>query len=182
MVYRFTVISNEVEDFVREIKIDAEASFHDLHQAILSACHYADDTPVSFSICNHRWEQEKEILPEDTGSFRPDEDVYLMKDTRLNELLEDEKQRLVYVFDPVGNRMLFMELTEIAFGKTLERAVCSRSRGEAPRQSMDWEELPEKEAAGQSEDLGEDFYGSGIPDQEEFDPESFEISEGNPYS
>lgn len=27
MVYRFTIISNEVEDFIREIKIDAEATF-----------------------------------------------------------------------------------------------------------------------------------------------------------
>ena len=39
MVYRFTIISNEVEDFIREIKIDAEATFYDLHQAILSSCH-----------------------------------------------------------------------------------------------------------------------------------------------
>ena len=30
MVYRFTIISNEVEDFIREIKIDAEATFYDL--------------------------------------------------------------------------------------------------------------------------------------------------------
>ena len=28
MVYRFTIISNEVEDFIREIKIDAEATFY----------------------------------------------------------------------------------------------------------------------------------------------------------
>lgn len=49
MVYRFTIISNEVEDFIREIKIDAEATFYDLHQAILSSCHYADNVPTSFS-------------------------------------------------------------------------------------------------------------------------------------
>ena len=36
MVYRFTLISNEADDFVREIKIDAEASFYDLHKAILA--------------------------------------------------------------------------------------------------------------------------------------------------
>lgn len=48
MVYRFTIISNEVEDFIREIKIDAEATFYDLHQAILFSCHYADNVPTSF--------------------------------------------------------------------------------------------------------------------------------------
>ena len=55
MVYRFTIISNEVEDFIREIKIDAEATFYDLHQAILSSCHYADNVPTSFFICNQEW-------------------------------------------------------------------------------------------------------------------------------
>ena len=29
MVYRFTLISDEVEDFIREIKIDSEATFND---------------------------------------------------------------------------------------------------------------------------------------------------------
>ena len=115
MVYRFTIISNEVEDFIREIKIDAEATFYDLHQAILSSCHYADNVPTSFFICNQEWEQEQEILLEDMGTSRSDEDLYLMKKTRLNELLEDEKQRMVYVFDPLDNRMFFIELTEISF-------------------------------------------------------------------
>jgi len=35
MVYRFTIISDEVDDFVREIQIDSEATFQDLHEAIL---------------------------------------------------------------------------------------------------------------------------------------------------
>ena len=37
MVYRFTLISDEVDDFIREIKIDSEATFHDFHEAILKA-------------------------------------------------------------------------------------------------------------------------------------------------
>ena len=159
MVYRFTIISNEVEDFIREIKIDAEATFYDLHQAILSSCHYADNVPTSFFICNQEWEQEQEILLEDMGTSRSDEDLYLMKKTRLNELLEDEKQRMVYVFDPLDNRMFFIELTEISFGKTQEQPVCSRSHGEAPQQSMDLEEFLNKETTKPSEDLNEDFYG-----------------------
>ena len=149
MVYRFTIISNEVEDFIREIKIDAEATFYDLHQAILSSCHYADNVPTSFFICNQEWEQEQ--------------------------------QRMVYVFDPLDNRMFFIELTEISFRKTQEQPVCSRSHGEAPQQSMGLEEFLNKETTKPSEDLNEDFYGSESFDTEEFDPEGFEISEGNPY-
>lgn len=180
MVYRFTVISNEVEDFIREIEIDAEASFYDLHRAILYSCRYADNAPASFFICNREWEQGQEVLLEDMGTSRSDEDLYLMRGTRLNELIEDEKQRMVYVFDPSGNRMFFMELTEISFGKTQEQPLCSRSRGEAPRQSMDFEKIVDKETTKPSEGSNEEFYGSESFDMEEFDPEGFEISDGYP--
>ena len=43
MIYRFTLISDEVDDFIREIKIDSEATFFDLHEAILKAAGYKDD-------------------------------------------------------------------------------------------------------------------------------------------
>ncbi|MCD8317805.1 MAG: plasmid pRiA4b ORF-3 family protein [Paraprevotella sp.] len=184
MIYRFTLISNEVEDFVREIKIDAEATFYDFHKAILSSCHYEDNQITSFFICNEEWEQTQEILLEDMGTSPADEDLYLMKKTRLSELLEDEKQRLVYVFDPLDNRMFFIELTEISFGKVQAQPVCSRSHGEAPQQTLDVEEFlnKNKENTKPTEDLNEDFYGSESFDNEEFDPEGFEISDGNPYS
>lgn len=182
MVYRFIVISNEVDDFIREIKIDADASFYELHQIILSSCHYTDNQPTSFFICNEEWEQEQEILLEDMGTSRSDEDLYLMEKTRLNELIEDEKQRLVYVFDPLDNRMFFIELAEICFGQTQEHPVCSREHGDAPQQSMELEEFLNKEITKPAEDLNEDFYGSTSFDDEEFDPEGFEISEGNPYT
>lgn len=182
MTYRFTLISNETDEFVREIMIDAEASFHDLHRAILSSCRYADNVPASFFICNRDWEQEREIVLEDMGTSRADEDVYLMRDTRIDELIEDEKQRMVYVFDPLANRMFFIELTEIGFGKRLAEPACVRSCGEPPQQSVDPEEFVSKESSNLTEDLNEEFYGSESFDTEDFDPEGFEISEGNPYA
>ena len=41
MIYRFTIISDEVDDFVREIQIDPEATFFDFHEAILKSVGYA---------------------------------------------------------------------------------------------------------------------------------------------
>ena len=37
MIYRFTLISDEVDDFVREIQIDPEATFYDFHEAIVKS-------------------------------------------------------------------------------------------------------------------------------------------------
>ena len=73
MIYRFTIISDEVDDFVREIQIDPEATFFDLHEAILKAANYTNDQMTSFFICDDDWEKEKEITLEE--SF----EIYLMR-------------------------------------------------------------------------------------------------------
>ena len=61
MIYRFTIISDEVDDFVREILIDSEATFFELLQAILEAAKYKDDQMTSFFICDEDWEKEQEF-------------------------------------------------------------------------------------------------------------------------
>ena len=61
MVYRFTIISDEVDDFIREIQIDSEATFFELHEAILKAAKYNDDQLTSFFTCDEDWEKEQEI-------------------------------------------------------------------------------------------------------------------------
>ena len=43
MIYRFTLISDEVDDFVREIQIDPEATFYDFHEAIVKSVGYTND-------------------------------------------------------------------------------------------------------------------------------------------
>lgn len=181
MLYRFTVISSEVEDFAREIKIDSDATFLDFHKIILDSCQYEDNQVTSFFICDDEWEPTQEVVLEDMGTSLSEDELFVMKDTRLSELIEDEGQRLAYVFDPLSERMFFIELTEIAYRQTLEQPVCSRQRGEAPVQSLGIDEFITKEPAKSADDMNEDFYGSEGFEDEEFDPEGFEISEGNPY-
>lgn len=179
MIFRFTLISDEVEDFIREFKIDADATFYDLHQIILKSCQYQNDQITSFFLCNEDWEKEQEVVLEDMGTSSSDEDLYVMRNTLLSELLEEEKQRMIYVFDPLDGRVFFMELTEIIFGEQLEEPVCSRQHGEAPLQYPDPElesTQPVTEAKGKM-DMDEDFYGDDSFDSEEFDPEGFDVTE-----
>lgn len=175
MVYRFTIISDEVDNFIREIKIDSEATFFDFHTAILKSAGYKDDPMTSFFLCDEDWEKEKEVTLEDMGSSS-DEDCWLMKETRLSELIEDEKQRLLYVFDPLADRVFFIELTEIIPGQYLENAICSRQKGEAPKQIVDFDEVMNTSG---SLDLDENFYGDQDFDMEEFDPEGFEMGDSS---
>lgn len=180
MVFTFTVVSDEVDNFVREIKIDGDATFQDLHKIILESCNYTDDQMTSFFICSEEWEKEQEITLEDMGTNGSDEDTYVMRDTRLSELLEDEGQRLIYYFDPMADRCFFMELTVVEYSKNLKTAKVNRQKGEAPVQLIDFEEA--MKSMGGSLDLDENFFGSEDFSEDEFDPEGFEITDGDPYA
>ena len=70
MVYRFLLLSDEVEDFKREIQIDSEATFLDLHNAILDSVGYTKDQMTSFFICEDDWSKTTEItlMEMDTSS------------------------------------------------------------------------------------------------------------------
>ena len=174
MIYRFTIISDEVDDLVREIQIDPEATFFDLHEAILKAANYTNDQMTSFFICDDDWEKEKEITLEEMDN-NPEMDSWIMKETRLNELIEDEKQKLLYVFDYMTERCFFIELSEIITGKEIKGAKCTKKSGEAPKQTVDFEEMA---AGGGSLDLDENFYGDQDFDMEDFDDEGFDVNDG----
>ncbi len=181
MIYRFTIISDEVEDFLREIQIDPEATFYDFHEAIIQSVGYTDDQMTSFFICDEDWEKEKEITLEEMDD-NPEIDSWVMRDTPISELVEDEKQKLLYVFDYMTERCFFIELTEIITGKSIKAPKCTQKSGDAPKQTVDFEEMV---ATGGSLDLGEDFYGDQEYDMDEFDRDGFsgfdEGGGGNPY-
>ena len=49
MVYKFLILSDEVDHFAREIEIDSEATFLELNDAILESVGYTKDQLTSFS-------------------------------------------------------------------------------------------------------------------------------------
>ena len=133
MIYRFTIISDEVDDFLREIQIDPDATFFDFHEAILKSANYTDDQMTSFFICDDDWEKEKEVTLEEMDN-NPEIDSWVMKDTSISELIEDEKQKLLYVFDYMTERCFFIELSEIITGQNIAGAKCTKSVGNTPKQ------------------------------------------------
>ena len=82
----------------------------------------------SFFICDDDWSKNTEItlVEMDTSS---EVDNYIMEDTRLEELLEDEHQKLLFVFDYMTERCFFIELSEIITGKENERRQMHQESG-----------------------------------------------------
>lgn len=168
MVYKFTLLSDEVDNFVRIITIDSEATFFDLHTAILDSVQYEKNQMTSFFLCADNWEKEQEITLVEMESSS-EYDNLVMENTKLDELLTDENQKLLYVFDMMSDRVFFMEMTDIIPRKFLDKAVCERAEGEAPIQIMADEGL----IVAPKNTLDENFYGDEEYELDELDEEGF---------
>lgn len=177
MIFTFRIVSDEVDNFKREIKIDGTATFLDLKNAICDCVGYDKGQMSSFFLCDRNWDKEKEITYEDMGSDA-DQDVWLMDESVLSDFIDDEGQRLLYVFDYITDRAFFIEMTEIVTGRSLKDPVCSLSLGHAPQETVDLDEfdakIDAKQAAITATDLDEDFYGDQDYNADEFDAEGFD--------
>ncbi len=180
MIFNFRIVSDEVENFKREIKIDADATFLDLKNAICDSVDYDKNEMSSFFLCSDNWEKEKEVTMEDMGTDSA-QDVYLMEDTVLSDMIDDEGQRMIFTFDYMTDRSFFMEMKELIPGKNLKDPVCTLSLGKAPSQNVDLMEFEAKTdakaksaAQAAAEDMDEDFYGSDSFNDDEFDIAGFD--------
>jgi len=170
MVYRFKLVSDEVSNFAREIEVDAESTFLQLRNAILDSVDYHKNDMNSFFLCDDDWSRHEEITLEDMGSAS-DQDIWIMADTPISELVEDEGQKLIFVFDYLTERSFFMDLKEVIPGKTLSEPICTFKKGKAPSQAIDLDEFDRKidqtAASTLGDDLDLDFYGDSQYNEEE---------------
>ena len=170
MIFKFLILSDEAADFKREIKIDADDTFFDFYKAILKHTGFSDKEMASFFLCDDKWHKQQEItlMEMETSS---DEDSFVMEDCTLSDYLEDEKQKLMFVFDYLTERALYIELSEIIMGKTLKAPVCTLSEGDAPQQTVDIEEII---ATATTLDVSEAFFGDDTFDIDELDRDGFD--------
>lgn len=190
MLYRIKFISEEVDGFVREIKIDSEASFLDLHKAILQACSYPDDQLTSFYVCDDEWRRKEQITREDMGVGESDQDIFVMEETPLSDFVDDEGQHFEFVFDPFSDRSFSLDVVEEIPGEHLSAPLLVRSKGKAPKQikALDGDLLRASGAkkglplAGFEEEDDSFLFDEGaVYNDDELDLEGFEISDGRPY-
>ena len=164
MVYRFLLLSDETDDFKREIQINSQATFLDFHEEILKCTGYDTNQLYSFFTCGDDWSKQTEItlIEMDTSS---EEDCYVMENTVLEDLIEEEHQKLLYIFDQLNERVFFIELREIITGKNLKEPVCTKSAGSAPKQIVDFD-ITTNDI---SSDLDEVFYGDDAYNAEDLE-------------
>ena len=178
MIFNFKLVSDEVDHFKREIQIDASSTFLDLKKAICNSVGYDNNKLSSFVLCDDNWEKEKEITSEDMGT-EPDQEIWLMDESVLGDFIEDEGQKMLFVFDYITERAFFMEMNRMITGKTRMGPVVSLSVGQAPAEFLE-EDIFDNKADTKSavpdvrNDFDEDFYGSDGYNDDELDGQGFD--------
>lgn len=178
MIFNFRIVSDEVDNFRRDIQIDADATFLDLRNAIYDSVGYDKNQLCSFFLCDDNWEKHREITLEDMG-LDSSEDAYLMDETILSDEIEDEGQRLILTYDYMMDRSFFIEMKSSETGKNLMEPLCTRSMGNPPSQMVEISELDSKIDAKLAskatvDDFDEEFYGSDQFNEDEFDEAGFD--------
>ena len=134
MVYSLRILGTGKGMFYRDFEIKATQTFYDFHIAIQDELGYDKKQMASFFLANNKWEKGLEInifdMTEDTHT-----PVIIMDRTQLCELLSEEKQRLLYVFDFFSDRAFYIELVNIfSPGKNREYPCCTGGTGDPPPQ------------------------------------------------
>jgi hypothetical protein len=175
MVYQFRIISDEVKDFAREILLRGDHSFLEFHQCLQENLGYDPNQLASFFLTNHDWEKELQITLIDMMDEET-EKVITMEEAFLDDHVNKEEQRMLYVFDFFSERSFFIELTDVyenVDSKALPKITFAH--GDPPPQidlgldtlSMDDIESEEDEPYGlDDDDLSEGFNFSDSDDFE----------------
>ena len=170
MIYKFVIVSDEADNFKLQIAIDSTATFMQLRNIILDSAGYGKDQMYSFYICDDEWSKQKEVTCMDMGT-ESDEDIWIMDDTQLDELLEDEGQRMKFVFDYMTERFFKVKLKEVIPGKTLHDPLCESKIGNPPTENVDISEfitIPKIPDASNIDPIDKsEFYGDEEYDQDE---------------
>ena len=142
MIFKFSLVSDEVANFKREIQIDGDATFFDLHKIIMECSGYGETEITAFYVCDDWWGKKEQItlIEIETDS---DVDSFVMEEETLSDWLDEEKQKLMFMFDYHGERAFYMELSEMILGKYLSEPICSKKQGTPPPQFLEEEEEEE---------------------------------------
>ncbi len=129
--YKFKVFYDEVEDFVRDVDVLANTNFEDFHHFLYQCLGLQGNEFAAFSICDQKWNKQKEITLMDTSE--EDEDVespeyeeedsfstksrlpkFVMKDAILKDFITDPHQHILYEYDFMDPKTFYIEFQKVA--------------------------------------------------------------------
>ena len=121
----------------------------DFHKSIITSFCFSNNEIASFYLSDNQWNQGEEIS---LFSFE-DQDNKLMSDILINDVINNQNNKLIYVYDFLHMWTFLIELIEVAEGiKGIDYPNIIFSKGEIP------EKAPEKKFESEKREIvdGED--------------------------
>jgi hypothetical protein len=113
MIYRFRVIldNDTEEDIFRDIEIRKTDTLEDFHNAITQAFGFDGTEMASFYLSDEEWNQGEEISLFDLGEGM--NSSRLMTETILADEFDEDKTKMIYIYDFFNMWTFYVELGEI---------------------------------------------------------------------
>ena len=150
MIFRFRMLSDENDNFVRDFEVESSNTLLDLHDFIIKMLRY-DQCMASFFTADDRWERLQEYTYMDMDGGMGDGGNGMpqpMATARLEDVLTHLHDRLIYIFDPFTQRAYYIELIE---GKEPEKGM------EYPRLQFAHAQAPDQYDPDENEESGSIF-------------------------
>ena len=113
MIYKLRIILDTEQDVIREIAIHQDNSLEDLHNAITNAFGFDGTEMASFYTTDDNWNQGEEIPLFDMSESG---DALTMQHILLSEIIDQERSKLIYVYDFFSMWSFFVELVDLLEG------------------------------------------------------------------
>lgn len=168
MIFQFRMLSDEDDNFYRDYAVPYDMTLLDLHRFLCADLRFDTGQMSSFFTSDKLWNRLHEFTLIDMGfDTEPDaEGPRPMESVLLSQVIAHSQDRLIYGFDPLEERALYLELTHTLKaepGKTYPVVVAAN--GPAPRQFEIGEGIGDSgsvfdEAMSDFDDFeGDDAYG-----------------------
>jgi hypothetical protein len=144
--YKFRLLSDENDEFLRDIEIKSTQTFKDFHNIIKKVAGIDGNELASFFICDRKWNKMKEITlidmeEDDYESEQEDLDdeeeetefrmpLSIMEKSVIKDFIDDPHQRILYEYDILNQSSLYIELIKISpTDPKAKYPVCVKSKG-----------------------------------------------------
>ena len=112
MIYRFRAILDHEskEDIFRDIEILKTDTLEDLFNVLTQSFGFDGSEMASFYVSNDEWHQGQEIALFDMGE---NDDIRLMNETIIEDVVDENQTKLIFVYDFLNMWTFLVELGEI---------------------------------------------------------------------
>ncbi len=145
-------------EIFREIVIAEGQHLEHLHKTIVKSFDFDGDEMASFYLSDENWEKGQEYPLEDMGD--EGDEIVIMKKAKVEDLVSDAGDRLVYIYDFMKMNTFLIELLEV--GKKVESKkypLITKTVGELPEDDVDDEDGDEDDDLfGDDPDLAESYF------------------------